>query len=208
MATRGSSPCDGLPLRGWQILVSRRHDEDWRLRASLPARGRFQPGEDAAASVDAQSLARFALAGSDCPRLVFVNGRFALGLSTLAKLPAGVRAGSLAQTLAADRGVLEPHLARYEDFQHEAFSALNTAFLTDGAFVSVPRGTVVEAPIHILYVTLPGAAPLPSTRAPSSWRVTTARCPWSKTLSLGQGIHFSNAVTEVVVGDGASSATT
>ena len=69
----------------------------------------------------------------------------------LSPLPAGVRAGSLAQILAGDRGALEPHLARHEDFQHEAFSALNTAFLTDGAFVSVPRGVLVEKPIHLLY---------------------------------------------------------
>ncbi len=128
------------------------HDEDWRFTNLAPlVKTAFRPAEDVAPGVDARSLEPFTFADCDCSRLVFVNGRFALGLSMLSPLPAGVRAGSLAQILAGDRGTLEPHLARHEDFQHEAFSALNTAFLTDGAFVSVPRGVLVEKPIHLLY---------------------------------------------------------
>jgi len=180
------------------------HDEDWRFTSLTPMlTAVFQPAEDAVASVDAQSLARFAFAGSDGPRLVFVNGRFALRLSTLSPLPAGVRAASLAQMLTGDRAALEPHLARYEDFQQEAFSALNTAFLTDGAFVSVPRGTVVEKPIHILYVTVPGATPIAT--HPRTLIVTGEGSQASVVedyVTLGEGAHFSNAVTELAVGDG------
>jgi len=180
------------------------HDEDWRFTSLAPiVTTAFEPAGEATASVDVGSLESFALAGCDCTRLVFVNGRFALGLSTLSPLPAGVRAGSLAQMLAGDRAALEPHLARHEDFQQEAFSALNTAFLTDGAFVSVPRGTVVEAPIHILYVTVPSDAPTavhPRTLvvADDDSQVSVVE----DFVSLGQGAHFSNAVTELVVGDG------
>ncbi|OGB92165.1 MAG: Fe-S cluster assembly protein SufD [candidate division NC10 bacterium RBG_16_65_8] len=180
------------------------HDEDWRFTSLTPVVAtEFQIAGDATAGVDIGSLAPFAFAGCDCPRLVFVNGRFALRLSTLSKLPAGVRAGSLAQALAADRGALEPHLARYEDFQHEAFSALNTAFLADGAFVSVPRGTVVEAPIHVLYVTVPGGVPIAA--HPRTLVVTGDDSQVSVVedyVSLGEGAHLSNAVTELVVGDG------
>jgi Fe-S cluster assembly protein SufD len=180
------------------------HDEDWRFTSLAPiVTTAFQPAGDAAASVDAQSLARFAFAGSDCPRLVFVNGRFALRLSTLSPLPAGVRAASLAQMLTGDRAALEPHLARYEDFQQEAFSALNTAFLTDGAFVSVPRGTVVEKPIHILYVTVPGTTPIAT--HPRTLIVTGEGSQASVVedyVTLGEGAHLSNAVTELAVGDG------
>ena len=180
------------------------HDEDWRFTNLAPiVTTAFQPAAEAAASVDAGSLTPFAFAGCDCTRLVFLNGRFAPGLSTSPLLPAGVRAGSLAQTLADDRVALEPHLARHEDFQQEAFSALNTAFLTDGAFVSVPRGTVVEQPIHILYVTLPGDGPVAT--HPRTLVVTGDDSQVSVVedfVSLGDGTHLSNAVTELVVGDG------
>jgi len=180
------------------------HDEDWRFTSLAPiVRTAFQPAVGAAASVDAGSLAPFAFAGCDCTCLVFVNGRFAPELSTSSLLPAGVRAGSLAQTLADDRAALEPHLARHEDFQQEAFSALNTAFLTDGAFVSVPRGIVVEKPIHILYVTVPGSAAVAT--HPRTLVVTGDGSQVSVVedfVSLGDGAHLSNAVTELVVGDG------
>jgi Fe-S cluster assembly protein SufD len=105
--------------------------------------------------------------------------------------------------LAGERATLEPHLARYEDFQAEAFSALNTAFLTDGAFVSVSRGTVVERPIHILYVTAPGAAPIAT--HPRTLIVTGEDSQASVIedyATLGDGVHLSNAVTELAVGNG------
>jgi len=178
------------------------HDEDWRFTNLSPVvTTAFQPA--AAATVDAASLTPFTLDGCNCTRLVFVNGRFALGLSTLSALPAGVRAGSLAQTLIGDRAALESHLARHEDFQNEAFSALNTAFLTDGAFVSVPRGTVVETPIHVLYVTVPGSAAIAT--HPRTLVVTGEDSQVSVVedfVSLGGGAHLSNAVTELVVGAG------
>ncbi len=178
------------------------HDEDWRFTNLSPiVTTPFQPAS--AASVDAAALEPFTLDACDCPRLVFVNGRFAPGLSALRPLPAGVRAGSLAQEMAGDRAALEPHLARHEDFQNEAFSALNTAFLTDGAFVSVPRGAVVEKPIHILYATVPGSAAVAT--HPRTLVVTGEDSQVSVVedfVSLGDGTHLSNAVTELVVGAG------
>ena len=180
------------------------HDEDWRFTSLAPiVTTAFQPATEVTANADAESLAGFVFAGSGGPRLVFVNGRFATRLSTLVPLPTGVRAGSLAQMLVGDRGTLEPHLARYEDFQQEAFSALNTAFLTDGAFVSVPRGSVVEQPIHILYVTAPTAGPIAT--HPRTLIVTGEDSQVSVVedyVTLGEGAHLSNAVTELAVGDG------
>jgi Fe-S cluster assembly protein SufD len=180
------------------------HDEDWRFTNLAPlVNTHFQTAGDATAQVDGALLAPFAFAACQCPRLVFVNGRFALRLSTLTSLPAGVRAGSLGQLLTGDRGSLEPHLARYEDFGSEAFSALNTAFLADGAFVSVPRGAVVELPIHLLYVTVPGAAPIAA--HPRTLVVTGEDSQVSVVedyVTLGEGAHLSNAVTELAVGAG------
>ena len=179
------------------------HDEDWRFTNLGPiVTTAFVPAGDGAAA-DARALARFAFAENENPRLVFVNGRFALGLSTLTPLPAGVRAGSLAQVLTGDRAALEAHLTRHEDIQQEAFSALNTAFLTDGAFVSVPRGAVVEKPIHVLYVTVPGAAPVAT--HPRTLIVTgedSQAAVVEDYVTLGEGVHLTNAVTELAVGEG------
>src|SRR5258707_93009 len=91
--------------------------------------------------------------------LVFVDGQFAPELSTGAggegPLPPGVLVGSLADVLAREPQTLTPWLGRHTSFQDQPFAALNTAFLHDGAVVLLPRGAVLERPIHLLYLSTP-----------------------------------------------------
>jgi Fe-S cluster assembly protein SufD len=118
-------------------------------------------------------------------------------------VPTGVRVESLALALARDRGALESHLGRYEDFHQEVFSALNAAFLTDGAFVLVPRGTVLDQPIHVLYITVPGS--MPTATHPRTLIVAGDESQFAVVedyVALGDGVYFSNAVTELAVGEG------
>jgi Fe-S cluster assembly protein SufD len=132
---------------------------------------------------------------------VFVDGRYAPALSDLRSLPPGVTAASLAESLAARRDLVEPHLARSMDFQQDAFAALNTAFLGDGAFVHIPRGTVLAEPIHLLYVATPRA--VPTITHPRNLVVAgedSQAAVVEDYVSLGEGVSFSNAVTELVVG--------
>ena len=68
-------------------------------------------------------------------RLVFVDGRFTPELSSLSRPAAGVVVDSLAHVLAREPERLEAHLARHAKFSEHPFVALNTAFMTDGAYV-------------------------------------------------------------------------
>jgi Fe-S cluster assembly protein SufD len=111
------------------------------------------PSESAAAASLAERISQRPLADLGCPRLVFINGRFSKQLSTLEALPKGVRAGSLAEALAGDGKTLERYLTRYAtDYTEHAFVALNTAFIEDGAFLEIPKGTVLEKPVYLLYI--------------------------------------------------------
>jgi Fe-S cluster assembly protein SufD len=179
-------------------------DEDWRFTNLSPiAQTAFRPADVTACKVDVDALEPFAFAGLTAPRVVLVNGRYAPALSALAGLPKGVRVQSLAQAMTADRALLEGHLARYADFQQDTFSALNTALMEDGAFIQIPRGTVVEQPIHVLYVSVPGAEPM--AMHPRTLIVAGENSQASVVedyVSLGDGITFSNGLTEMVVGDG------
>ncbi|HZP16638.1 MAG TPA: hypothetical protein VFB00_01640, partial [Terriglobales bacterium] len=135
------------------------HDEDWRFTNVSPiAQTAFQlpPVET---KVSAEQIEPYRLAGAAC-QLVFVNGKFAAELSSASALPNGVSAGSLAQEIRRDPKPLEKHLGRYLNTQRDVFCALNTAFLEDGAYVHVGRGTVLEAPIYLLFVTTASAAPV------------------------------------------------
>src|SRR5439155_6136337 len=85
-------------------------------------------------------------------RLVFVNGRFTPELSALGSLPKGVTVKSLAEVLDRQPQLVEPHLAKYARGDEHPFVALNTAFIRDGAFVHLARGTVLREPIQLVYV--------------------------------------------------------
>ena len=90
--------------------------------------------------------------------LVFHNGRYAPALSTPGPLPAGVKLGSLATALKDTPDTLEPHLT---DRRHQTiFGALNTAFMTDGAYLHLARGSAVEEPIHLLFISTQAGAAL------------------------------------------------
>ncbi|HTU00565.1 MAG TPA: Fe-S cluster assembly protein SufD, partial [Candidatus Sulfotelmatobacter sp.] len=165
------------------------------------AQTRFRLGQETDARVTPQALAAV-VADLACHRLVFVNGRFAPALSSREPLPRGVRVESLARATVEDRGAVEAHLARYADYERDAFRALNTAFLQDGAFVALPAGTALDVPIHFLYLSAPNGEPVMT--HPRNLLVVGDGCQASIVedyVSLRDGVHFTNALTELVVGE-------
>ncbi|HWX55622.1 MAG TPA: Fe-S cluster assembly protein SufD [Verrucomicrobiae bacterium] len=179
------------------------HDEDWRFtNVSAIAQTPFDLAV-AGAAVSAKELGRFDTAGFAC-LLVFVNGNFAPHLSRIPVLAKGVTVVSLADAIAQDPAALEPHLTRYLNTRRDAFCALNTAFIEDGAFVHVPRNTVVEQPVYLLYVSTPGEHPYMTN--PRNLIVVEQGSQVAVVedyVSLGPGVAFSNTATELVAGDNA-----
>ncbi|MGH7545249.1 MAG: Fe-S cluster assembly protein SufD, partial [Gemmatimonadota bacterium] len=180
--------------------------EDWRFTNTAPiADTAFRPPRADPGRVSRKRLAAFDLPGGDAPTLVFVNGHFAPALSRPGSLPKGVRVASLLEAIDSDRARVQAHLTRYADFEESAFTALNTAFLEDGAFVFVPRGIVLESPIHILYVSVPEDEP--TVAHPRNLIVAedgTQASIVEEYVALDDGVYFSNAVTELVVGANAA----
>jgi len=181
-------------------------DEEWRYTSVAPlARVDFVPVIDPDFSrVSAADLAPFAFAELAGPRLVFVNGHYAPELSTPGKLPPGTRVTSLAAALAKTPELVQAHLGRHASFAQEAFTALNTAFMRNGAFIYLPRGAVVEAPIHLLFAATASDQPVVS--YPRTLIVAEEGTQASLIESyagLGEPLYLTNAVTEVVVGKNA-----
>jgi Fe-S cluster assembly protein SufD len=179
-------------------------DEDWRFTNVTPiAQLPFMPvGAGSSGPVTAGWLAGTPLAGLPASRLVFVDGRYAPELSAVRPLPEGVRVSRLADALADDGGVLEGHLGRLLRTDGNAFGALNTAFFTDGLFVSVPEGVQVPDPVHVVYVGSSSEAG--STSMPRNLVWVGARAGVTileSHVSVGDGRRWTNAVTELVVGD-------
>jgi Fe-S cluster assembly protein SufD len=175
-------------------------DEEWRFTPVQPiASTAFEPAP--AAQVAAGDLAPFHFGHPEWPRLVFVNGRFDGALSQIPEMPAGVRIGSLAAAIAEDAS-LERHVARHAPIGTSPFTALNTAFIRDGAFVSVPRGALLEQPVTVLFVSTAEAAGA-VTHPRNLYLIgdgANVSIVESYVTLAPDARYFTNVVTEVVTG--------
>ena len=195
---------EGAFVRFCEIGFPTTKDEDWRFtNLSAISQTQFQLARDAYDPIVPTTLQPVLVPGAAC-RLVFVNGRFVSALSDLESLPAGVKVSSLADEIARNSSAVEPHLGRYPNVERDAFGALNTAFFEDGAFVYLPRRTVLEEPISLLFISVPGGEP--SMAHPRNLIIAEENSQASIVedyISLGDGVFFSNVVTELIAGDNA-----
>lgn len=135
---------DRYAAEGWPTP---RH-EDWRHTSlALLEQAQFDP---LAPAQDVAELVR-ALRGDESGHwLVFVDGQYAPSLGQLGQLPAGVRLGTLADALAHEADLVQEAFGSEAD--GSSVAALNLALANDGAFVHLARGTVLEDPVHVVFV--------------------------------------------------------
>lgn len=120
------------------------------------------------------------LAGRATLELVFVNGRLVQ------------RTGESKFALAA-----EPNIA---DVDRNAMVALNAANMQDGAWLDIPSGAVVSGFIHLLFIGRGDqiwSHPRNVINVGANAQVTIVE------TYVGSGSYFTNAVTEIVAGEGA-----
>lgn len=179
-------------------------DEDWHFTSVTPIAERTFKAIKPAATTLALSDLEAHLVDADWHRLVFVNGRLEPSLSQFAGLPAEVQLAPLSELLGEEPEWLERHLGTLAAFDKAAFTAMNTAFMQDGVVLRVPKGEVVDTPIHIMHVTdaqAAGAAVHP--------RLLVVAEPLAQVtlvesfIGLGGVSYLVNGVAEVIVGDGA-----
>ena len=146
----------------------------------------------------------FLLPGVGRHRLVFVNGRLDARLSALGGLPEGVTVASLGDALDRDPERVREHLGRSGTSGQGAFAALNTAFVAEGAYVHVRAGVEVAEPLQILFLSTSTDIAAPVVTHPRVLVVAErlARIVLVESYA-GDGVYWTNAVTEMVVGDGA-----
>jgi len=180
-------------------------DEDWKYTQVTPIeRGQFRFAETPEAGGPGVALEALPFPGLTAYRVVFVNGHYAPGLSDLQALPAGVTVESLATALEYQPERVEPYLARYADWKAHAFAALNTAFMTDGAVISLAKNTVLDHPIHLVFLSSSREQPLVA--YPRNL-VIAQHNSQAVIIESYEGPddsgYFTNAVTEVIAGENA-----
>jgi len=178
-------------------------DEEWRFTSVAPiAEGSFALAADGA-PLSGADVSGYRWTTERAITLVFVDGRFREDRSEIGALPANVQIGSLAR--AWSERVVERSLNTVADSQRQAFTALNTAFLADGAFVSIPDGTVLDAPIHTIFVSTSNGEP---TMVHPRVLVVLGANSQASVIESYESRHrtrlFTNTVTEVLAGENAS----
>jgi Fe-S cluster assembly protein SufD len=171
--------------------------EDWRFTNIAPLLDIPFELPGGTPSIDPAVLP--ALATPDTIRLVFVNGCYAKSLSFHANLPGGVQVGSLANPEIAPMS-----LTQIAGTQDQVFTALNASFLHAGAFIAIQAGKVVEQPIEIFHVTQPSSKP--TVTNPRTLVLVGDHAQAiivERFLCAGEGVYFTNAVTEIVLAENA-----
>jgi len=157
--------------------------EEWRYTNLAPLqRVPWQFGESSGRSAMAEAaVAEHTLAGKAALELVFLNG-------------------SLLQQTGDTRFVNREASASIADWERNAMVALNLANAEDGARIEIPAGAVIDGFIHLLFVGQgDGVWSHP-------WNVVVVGSNAQVAIVesyVGQGDYFTNAVTEIVAGDGA-----
>ncbi len=187
----------------------RTSNEDWRYTSvskmtplEFKRPSSFQP--DGSASTELQRLRSVFLGGTAGRMLVFLNGRFLPELSSFNGEMPGVETLSLAAARKSHSDLVEKHLARYATLEGRSFSALNTAFHEDGAFVHVAKDVAAKFPIHLVFVA--NGPERPMAIHPRNLIVLEAGSSASVIQSyvgLACESYLTNVVTETVIGENA-----
>ncbi len=188
----------GMPTKKW---------EHWRYTdASRILRHPFAPPARGASLTGAVAAQPFRLPRAGAFELVVVNGRPDPRSFRASSLPEGLRLLPLDQSSAEE---LEPVRARLGELVREEehpFAALNLAHFEGGVYLEIAPGVELARPVHLLHIVPPGKHPTAS--HPRSLVVLGAnsRATLVETWATGpgEGLTFSNAVTEVALGPGAS----
>ena len=178
-------------------------DEEWRFTPIGPITagpwGLTGPATKTPVSTDDLLPFRFGQPG--WTTLVFVDGAFDRGLSHRPDLPAGVTVETVAETLARDPA-LAARVGGVALLDATPFAALNAAFAKDGAVVRVKAGADAGDPIHLLFVATAAAAGVALPLRTLIVIEAGARAQIVESyVGQGEGKYFTNAVTEVVVGE-------
>ncbi len=215
-ADAGVPALRSLRNRGWNAFqnlglpTARRGNEPWKYTNVGPIAGQLftytlEPNQDGA------GLA-WSDAGDLFPRhddwrvLVMVDGAFAPALSDdfVVARDGGLTIASLGEVMQASPGVADPGLGSLAAPEDDGFTALNTAFLGDGAVISVPPG-VDAGVVNVVYLTTGRDQPSVSYPRTLIDAAANSRVTVIETFAgPSETRYLANAVMEATVGEGAS----
>jgi Fe-S cluster assembly protein SufD len=185
----------GFPSSRW---------EEWKYTDTRPLQKHaFEPAAHGRHALTLNSIEPYLFNDLKAHQLVFVDGHFLPALSRLDDLPAEIVVEPLAYALPQHVDVFEWHLAHHADMDTNPFVAINTMLMSDGVYIHLPAGAVIEAPIHALYLSTAEG------RTSQLRNLVIAGQGAEATIiehyaGPGSMAYWTNAVTEIVLHNNAS----
>jgi Fe-S cluster assembly protein SufD len=98
------------------------------------------------------SITDYLIPELDTNLVVLIDGYYHQELSNI-KVQKGVRIESLKSAIDNSNAFIKNHLGKIAKAKNEIFVALNTLSFTDGVFIDLDKGSVVEKPVQIINIT-------------------------------------------------------
>jgi Fe-S cluster assembly protein SufD len=136
-----------------------------------------------------------------CSEIVFWNGVYSPRLSAPSHLPKGAICTNLSESIVLHPELVRPYLGTVAS-NYDPFAALNTSFLHEGAFVFLPDNTVLNQPLHFVF--LSGGDDHEAAYYPRNLIVVGKSVNGTileSYISYSDGVYFTNALTEIVLGE-------
>lgn len=177
-------------------------NEEWkytRISSVFNKPYAFNP-ENLSSTISQQDLESIRFPGyEEANELVFVNGLYSSGLST-------IRSGNLTvlsleeATRNQYRELVLQHLGHSSKYIKDGLNALNTAFAAEGVFIHVSKGNIVEHPVYIYNIVDSKTANILSQPRTLIYVAQNAQVIFAENYTtIGASESFVNQVTEVVV---------
>jgi len=181
-------------------------DEDWKYtRTTAIEKRKFSHAAGREFAMDMERVDELLQAESAAQRLVFINGRYFPALSRMDALPEGAAAVSLNDVLNRRPDELQGLLGGVVDTQRHPFAALNSAFADDGVFLALARGTMVEQPIHVVFIsTVAHEGHVSHPRLVVKADDNSHAVLVERHIALDDTVYFTNVVTEIDLGKNAA----
>jgi Fe-S cluster assembly protein SufD len=180
-------------------------NEEWKYTdiSSLAALN-FDPTQNKESKpIEKQEFDKFRFGNLDCYVMTFVNGYFVAKLSSTT-LPQNIVMQPISSALLHHSDIIAKYLTNYARFDLDSFSALNTAFLQEGAFVHVRKGAVLKKPIHIIFLSKESQNQILTQPRNLIIAEENSQVKIIQThASLDSGTYFANAVDEVILNNNA-----
>jgi Fe-S cluster assembly protein SufD len=148
-------------------------------------------------SLNKEDIQPFLLGGPEANHIIFLNGIYSKEYSKIVSPESSLIIKNFSD---AEPAILEAYFGKLADANKDSFTALNTAFAENGAYIRVPKGKIVEAPVILYFISDARQTDILTQPRNLFLAEENSQIKIIETFNnLGSKASFTNIVTEVIV---------